>query len=120
MESIRSANDVADTSRPKPTLSADGVAVLHAALGRGMADRDSTSSLGLRDALRYICREARLKNWPPESLLIAFKTALETVPAVQCLTSGPDCDELVARPVSRCIDEYYGAPRRSSFEKDRN
>jgi hypothetical protein len=120
MESIRSANDVAGTSRPKPILSAEGLAVLHAALGRGLVDRDATSSPTLKNALSYICGEAKVKNWPPESLLIAFKTALETVPAVLHLTRGPDRDELIARLVSQCIEEYYGAAPRSSLERDRN
>lgn len=112
MESVRSKNDVAGTSRPKPSLSAEGMAVLHAALGAGITDRDPKSSRALKDALRHICDEAKVKNWPPESLLIALKLALNHIPAVQRLTRGPERDEFVAHMVSLCITEYYGAPQR--------
>ncbi|HEY2376108.1 MAG TPA: hypothetical protein VGH98_09055 [Gemmatimonadaceae bacterium] len=107
MESVRSGNDVAGISREKPNLSAEGVAVLHAALAEELADRDVTSSAALKAALSQLCDEAKAKYWPPEVLLIAFKTALETVPAVRRLTRGPDRDEFVARLVSLCIEQYF-------------
>jgi hypothetical protein len=72
-----------------------------------MAKRDSISSLSLKDALSPVCAEARRRQWPPEVLLLAFKAALETVPAVRRLTRGPDRDELVARLVTLCIEQYF-------------
>ncbi|HEY2376032.1 MAG TPA: hypothetical protein VGH98_08670 [Gemmatimonadaceae bacterium] len=120
MESVRSGNVVAGTAHPKPMFSIEGVAALHAALGDRIADRDPKSSSRVRDALRYLCREAELKNWPPELLLIAFKKALETVPAVQRLARGPDRDDFVARLVSRCIAEYYADSRPMAAETRRN
>jgi len=112
MESMGVGNDVAGTSRGKPQLSAEAVAALHSALGDGAAHHDAISSPALYDALQRICGEAKLKDWPPESLLIAFKKTLETVPAVRRLARGPDRDEFVAHLVSRCIDEYYRDHRR--------
>jgi hypothetical protein len=44
-------------------FSAEGVAALHAALGAEIADRDATSSPRVKESLRHICREAKLKNW---------------------------------------------------------
>jgi hypothetical protein len=112
MESTGSGRDVMRTSPGKPQLSAEAVAALHTALGDGRAANDAMSSPALDDALYHICGEARLKNWPPESLLIAFKTALEMVPAVRRFARGPDRDEFVAHLVSRCIDAYYRNSRR--------
>ena len=111
MESARSENEVSGASSARPILSAEGMAALQAALGGKTGDRDAMSSPALKNALRQICAEAKVRNWPPESLLIAFKAALNTVPAVKRLTRGPDRDEFVARLVSLCIDEYYAGPR---------
>lgn len=111
MESARSENEVA-AARVRPILGAEWLALFQTALAYGTADSDATSSPSLKDALRQPCGEAKLKNWPPESLLIALNTALNAVPAVQRLARGPDRDEFVSRVVSLCIDEYYGAPRR--------
>jgi hypothetical protein len=89
-------------------LSPEAIAALHSALANGLADRDPATWPGLKDALRQICGEAKLKNWPPESFLISFKSALDTVPAVRRLPRGPDRDDFVARLVSQCIKEFYG------------
>ncbi|HEY2851876.1 MAG TPA: hypothetical protein VGJ18_03470 [Gemmatimonadaceae bacterium] len=112
MESTGFGHDVMGTSPGKPQLSAEAIAALHTALRDGRVPDDAMSSPALDDALCHICGEARLKNWPPESLLIAYKTALEMVPAVRRLARGPDHDEFVARLVSRCIDAYYRNSRR--------
>jgi hypothetical protein len=111
MESARSENELAD-ARVRPILSAEWVALLQTALAHGTADRNATSSPPLKDALRQLCSEAKLRNWPPEALLIALKTSLNAVPAVQSLTRGPDRDEFVTRVVSLCINEYYGTSPR--------
>jgi hypothetical protein len=57
--------------------------VLHAALDAAIADRDAASSGALKHAVKRICIDARRNDWPPEWLLIAFKGALYTLPAVQ-------------------------------------
>jgi hypothetical protein len=61
--------------------------------------------------VQRICIDARRNNWPPEWLLIAFKTALETMPAVQRVARGPDREELASRLVSLCINEFYSASK---------
>ena len=55
-----------------------------------------TSASGLKYAVQRICVDANRSDWPPEQLLVAFKTALYALPAVQRLTRGPDRDEFVA------------------------
>jgi hypothetical protein len=112
VESFRSGSDVVGTPRATPNLSVERVMALHVALRNEIADRNPISSPDLREALRQICGEAKLKNWQPEQLLVAFKMALDTVPAVRRIPRGPERHEFVARLVSLCIDEYYGAPRR--------
>ena len=112
MESFRLGGEVTGGPLAKPQLSDAAIASLHAALGKEIADRDPVSSLGLKDAVRLVCGEARVKNWPPESLLIAVKSALQTVPAVQGRIRGPDRDEFLGRIVTLCIDEYYASLQR--------
>jgi hypothetical protein len=107
MESLRSESEVSGSPRVTARLGAEAVAVLHAALEQEIGRRMPTSSPGLSDAIRRICLDAKRNAWPPESLLVAFKAALHSVPALQGLTSGPDRDAVVARLVSLCIDEYY-------------
>ena len=109
MESVRSSNEVAT-----PRLSAEAVAVLHAALENAPADRAPTASSALQRALQRICVDAKRSDWPPERLLIAFKAALYGLPVMQRLPRGPDRDEFVAHLVSRCIGEYYLGPQRSA------
>ena len=85
--------------------------MLHAAVDSAIVDRDPASSAAIKHAVKRICIEARRNDWPPEWLLIAFKSALYTLPAVQHLTGSLDRADFVARLVSLCIDEYYGKQR---------
>jgi hypothetical protein len=107
MESVQSANQIHGSARVQPRLSKEGVAVLSAALDSAIATRNPASSEALNHALKRICIDARGSEWPPEWLLIAFKSALYTLPALEGLTRGPERDEFVARLVSLCIDEFY-------------
>jgi hypothetical protein len=109
MEVERASSPEVGAFRARPRLSAQGVAVLQTALERTVASRNPTSVAGLQHAIRRICLDARRNAWPPEQLLVAFKKALHSLPCVQRLTAGPDRDELVARLVTLCIEEYYGA-----------
>jgi hypothetical protein len=120
MEMVHSGNAVGGASPGKLQFSAEAVSALHTALGDGSGNHDPISSPAFNDALWQICSEAKLKDWRPESLLIAFKTTLETVPAVRRLARGPDRDEFVARLVSRFIVEYYRDARRSACDRDRS
>ena len=112
MESVEPATQGHSSADAKPQLSEDAVAVLRAALDSAVAGRYPAWSAALDHALKRICIEARRSDWPPEQLLIAFKSALDTLPSVQHLTRGPERDEVVSHLVSRCIDEYYGKPQR--------
>lgn len=111
MESVQPANQVDGSTRARSRLSDEGIAVLHAAVDSAIADRNPASSAALKYAVKRICLDARRNGWPPERLLIAFKGALYTLPAVQRLARGPDRDEFVAHLVSLCLDEYYGKQR---------
>jgi hypothetical protein len=91
----------------KRRLSTEGVALLHAALEKATTSRKPSAATGVKYAVWRICVDARRQEWGPEQLLVAFKSALSTMPAVQRLTRGPDRDEFVARLVSLCVDQYY-------------
>src|SRR5690242_14195364 len=97
MDSVRSA--VADPSAATLDFNAESLAALRAALENRSAQLDPTSSPILQAALRHVCLEAKRKNWPPESLLIAFKKALHETSTVQRLSRGPDRDGFVERLV---------------------
>jgi len=109
MDSVRS--EAAETSRANCILSPEGAAALYAALENRRTTHDLASSPAARDAVRRICDEAKREHWPPELLLIAFKKALETAPAVRRLARRPERDEFVGRLVSLCIEEYYRSRR---------
>lgn len=109
MDSVRS--EAAETSRANCVLSSEGAAALYAALENRRTTHDLASSPTARDAVRRICDEAKREHWPPESFLIALKTALAAAPAVRRLPRGPERDEFVGRVVSLCIEEYYGSRR---------
>jgi hypothetical protein len=110
MESVRSGNEVAGASRATPRLSAEWIAVLHEALEKATTERNPIAASGLQHAIRRISVDAKRSDWPPEQLLVAFKTAIYALPAAQRLTLRTDRHEFVARLVSLCIKEYYGAP----------
>ena len=116
MEPLRSGNEVSATPRATPRLSSEGIAVLHAALERQVGSRNPSSMSGVRDAIRRISVDAKRNNWPPEWLLVAFKAAVHTLPALQRLTPGPDRDDFIARLVSLCINEYYGDSALGAYE----
>ncbi|HKW46959.1 MAG TPA: hypothetical protein VJN70_05920 [Gemmatimonadaceae bacterium] len=108
MEPFRSENQINRAERANARLSEEGLAALRKALDTTLADGDPVSSPALKHAVQRICIDARRSDLPPERLLVAFKTAMHTLPAVQRLTRGPDRDDFVRRLVSLCIDEYYG------------
>ena len=111
MESVQSANHLDASAHAKPRLSQEAVAALHAALDSTVAGQFPAWSAALQDALERICNDARRNDWSPESLVIAFTSALDTVPSVQQLPRGPARDRFVARLVSLCFDAYYGNSR---------
>jgi hypothetical protein len=114
-ESARSRNEVAGEPRERPCLSAEGVALLHAALEKEVGSRSSKSSAALKHAIRRIATDAKRRNWPPEWLLVAIKAAAYSLPALERVPRGPERDEIVAHLVAVSIDEYYAG---SAFGAD--
>lgn len=112
MKSVQSANEGDRWARGKPELSEETVALLHAALDSPVTGRYPAWSASLKHAVKRIGIDARRAGWPQESLLVAFKSALHTLPSVRHLTSGAQGDEFVERLVSLCIDEYDDKPQR--------
>ena len=110
MESVQLATQGHRSADAKPQLTEESVAVLRAALDSVVAGRYPAWSAALTHALYRICSDARRSDWPAEQLLIAFKSALYTLPSVQRLTRGSERDEFVSHLGSLCIDEYYGTP----------
>jgi hypothetical protein len=111
METAGSAGQIGHAPRGSGgSLSGPAVAKLQAALSDARAGR-SMLSPDIKEAVRSVCDEARREQWPPETLLVAYKSALETVGAVRGLPRGPERDAVIARLVSLCINEYYGAPQ---------
>ena len=112
MESVQPATQGHGSADAKRQLTEDAVAMLRAALDGAVAGRYPARSAALEDAVKRVCNDARWSDWPPEQLLIAFKSALYAQPPVQRLTRGLERDEFVSHLVSLCIDEYYGKPQR--------
>jgi hypothetical protein len=110
MELLPSAVDREPVPRAAPRLTDEGFAVLRSALEKHIASPSPNTRSGLRHAIERICLDARRSDWPPESILVALKRALEAIPAVARLARGPERDEFVAPLVSLCIAEYYRRP----------
>ena len=108
-ESAQLRDELSDAPRERPRLTAEGVALLHAALEREVGSRSTKSSGALKQAIRYIAVEAKRDKRPPEWLLVALKAAAHSMPALQCIPRGPDRDAIVAHLVSLCINEYYSS-----------
>ena len=67
--------------------------MLYAALEKDMRGRRPTSSSAVKHAIWRICIDAKRNDWPPEWLLVAFKEAVFSLPAVQRVPRGPERDE---------------------------
>jgi hypothetical protein len=59
--------------------------------------------------MRSVCAEARRDRRPPEKLLVEVKSALRSLPELECVPRGPEREALVARVVTILIDEYYAS-----------
>jgi hypothetical protein len=114
MELLPSTVDREPVPRAAPRLTDEGFAVLRSALEKHIASPSPNTRSGLRHAIERICLDARRSDWPPESILVALKRALEAIPAVARLPRGSERDEFVAPLVSLCIAEYYRRPTLAS------
>ena len=87
---------------PLPTEEAERVrGVFHAWVSGGAG----TSQL--RDTLRLLCGKARARRLRVEGVLVAFKTICRSVPEACAARKGDTLDDLIARAVTICIEEYY-------------
>ena len=116
MELLPTAVDREPVPRAAPRLTDEGFAVLRSALEKHIAAPSPNTRSGLGHAIQRICIDARRSDWPPESILVALKRALDAIPAIARLPRGPERDEFVAPLVSLCIAEYYRRP--STFASD--
>jgi hypothetical protein len=107
MDALGSTHGTENAPRVMRELSGPALAKLQTALSDARDSRDSKIPADVADAVRFVCDEAWREHCPPETLLIEFKRALETVGAVHRLPRGPERDEVIARLVTVCINEYY-------------
>ena len=61
----------------------------------------------LRRALRAMCDVAHREDLRVEQLLITLKQVWHTLPEARELPSGRERNEILARIISTCIEEYY-------------
>lgn len=73
---------------------------LSRALAEGKADED------LRPLVRRWCDAARVKQLPPERLLVIVKRQLGQMPVLHA-QERPSRDMLSERIITMCIDEYF-------------
>jgi hypothetical protein len=93
--------------RSAQAISSSAIEALRLALrSRSNAD-DVCTRAPVRSAVRLVCADARRQHYTPEKLLVDLKDVLRATPAVQQVPRGPERDDLVARVVTLCIDEFF-------------
>jgi len=60
-----------------------------------------------RAAIRQICLAPEKQSFAPEHFLVAFKLALANAANDAGILPGPERNDLLARLVSVCIEEFY-------------
>lgn len=108
--------DKGRAEHPQPTFAAATVpglspAVLRALRG-ALEDRPGAppSDGELRRAMRLVCDDARHRGLRAEQLIITFKQVWATLPEVRKVPRGAEREEMLARLVSMCINEFYAEP----------
>lgn len=101
----------ANSGSPTGTQSAAIPDLLRQSLRRVLADgRAERSEQGkLRIALRDVCERARRDGVRAEHLLMVLKESWRDLPE-RAEVPRHDADDVLARLVSACIDEYYEDP----------
>ena len=99
--------------RSAQAISSSAIEALRVALRARVGADYAFARVPVRKAVQLVCAEARLQHYTPERLLVDLKDALRATPEVQQVPRGPERDELVARVVTLCIDEFFEktAPR---------
>lgn len=95
-----------DLTPTPPSLDAESVARLRAALAEFARDGNRTPSL--RDALRRVADEARGRQIRAEQLLVLLKELWSELPDVRRAVDVKEKAMLLQRLVTWCIEEYYG------------
>ena len=93
--------------RSAQAISSSAIEALRLAL-RTRANADGVFARApVRTAVQLVCAEARRQHYTPERLLVDLKDVLRATPEVQQVPRGPERDDLVARVVTLCIDEFF-------------
>jgi hypothetical protein len=92
---------------PPPTLDAETVAAVRAALTRYAVEGDHTAEL--RELLMRVAAEARAKGILAERLLVLLKEIWSSLPEVRHAERGSVAQQhaLLQRLITRCIEQYY-------------
>jgi len=61
----------------------------------------------LRDAIRVLCSEVHHDGLQAEQLIITVKQTWQSLPEVQRIPPGTPRNEILARIVTLCIEEFY-------------
>jgi hypothetical protein len=64
----------------------------------------------LRRALRLFCDAAQRQQLRSEQVLVALKSMFRAVPEISNTRKRDSSNDLIARAVTMCIEEYYAAP----------
>ena len=78
--------------------------------------RNPLADPALRKSLRLLCDDARRRGMRAEQIIVLLKQAWLSLPEIHLLYQGGPYADQLARIVSLCIEEYYGArPSRLPF-----
>lgn len=97
---------VSTTGRPH---AAHLTAAAHRALECALHPDAGTRSVGLQQAIRTLCEEARRQGVRAEELIVLFKKTWAERPELQTL-SREETTRLFDEMVSLCVEEFYRAP----------
>ena len=92
---------------PPPSLDAETVAAVRAALGRYVREGNHTAEL--RDVLMRVAAEARAKGIQAERLLVVLKNIWSSLAEVRHADRSALAEQnvLLQRLITRCIEQYY-------------
>lgn len=92
---------------PPNVLAKETVDAVRGALQRYARAPASDPAPDLRSALQALAREARLKDVPPEQLLVALKSVWQQLPEVENARDYTEQTRVLQRVVTICIKEYF-------------
>ena len=92
---------------PPPTLDAETIAAVRAALTRYVREGDHTAEL--RELLMRVAAEARAKGIMAERLLVVLKEIWGSLPEVRHAERRRITEQnaLLQQLITRCIEQYY-------------